>query len=49
MSDFRDTRSGSRRKFLKGLAAAGGATILGAPYISNAQAAKGHTWKVQSV
>lgn len=49
MSDFRDTRSGSRRKFLKGLAAAGGATVLGAPFISTAQAAQGHTWKVQSV
>jgi len=36
-----------RRNFLK-TAAAGGALIAGAPFISNAQAAKGKTWKVQS-
>lgn len=30
----------SRRQFLKGAAAAGGAAILGAPYIRNAEAAK---------
>lgn len=39
----------SRRSFLKGAAAIGGATILGAPFISNAEAAKGTTWKVQTV
>jgi TRAP-type mannitol/chloroaromatic compound transport system substrate-binding protein len=38
-----------RRKFLKTAAAASGAAILGAPFISNAQAAKTTTWKVQSV
>lgn len=38
----------SRRQFLKGAAAAGGAAILGAPYISNAEAAKTTTWKVQT-
>ena len=37
-----------RRNFLKGAAAMGGAAILGAPYIRNAEAAKGQTWKVQT-
>ncbi|MDH5786277.1 MAG: substrate-binding domain-containing protein [Chromatiales bacterium] len=37
-----------RRSFLKGAAAVGGATILGAPFIGNAEAAKGTTWKVQT-
>ncbi|WP_323001428.1 TRAP transporter substrate-binding protein DctP [Denitromonas sp.] len=37
----------ARRHFLKS-AAAGSALIAGAPFISNAQAAKGKTWKVQS-
>lgn len=37
-----------RRSFLKGAAAVGGATIIGAPFISNAQAAKGTTWKIQT-
>jgi len=39
----------SRRGFLKKTAIMGGATIAGAPFISNAEAAKGRTWKVQSV
>jgi TRAP-type mannitol/chloroaromatic compound transport system substrate-binding protein len=39
----------SRRQFLQASAALGGAAILGAPYIRNAEAAKGHVWKVQSV
>ncbi|MBD3671781.1 MAG: TRAP transporter substrate-binding protein DctP, partial [Gammaproteobacteria bacterium] len=38
-----------RRGFLKTAAAAGGAAVIGAPFIGNAEAAKGHTWKVQSV
>lgn len=38
-----------RRKFLTTAAAAGGAAILGAPFIRDAEAAKGTTWKVQSV
>ncbi len=38
----------SRRQFLKGAAAAGGAAILGAPYIGNAEAAKTTTWKIQT-
>ncbi|MEJ2398449.1 MAG: TRAP transporter substrate-binding protein DctP [Gammaproteobacteria bacterium] len=38
----------SRRKFLQKSAAIGGAAILGAPFIGNAEAAKGHVWKVQS-
>ncbi|MEJ2452369.1 MAG: TRAP transporter substrate-binding protein DctP [Gammaproteobacteria bacterium] len=38
----------SRRKFLQTSAAVGGAAILGAPFIGNAEAAKGHVWKVQS-
>ncbi|MEJ2347336.1 MAG: twin-arginine translocation signal domain-containing protein, partial [Gammaproteobacteria bacterium] len=38
----------SRRKFLKSAAAAGGVALLGAPYIRNAEAARGHVWKVQS-
>jgi len=37
----------NRRTFLKKTAIAGGA-IVGAPFIGNAQAAKGKTWKVQS-
>jgi TRAP-type mannitol/chloroaromatic compound transport system substrate-binding protein len=37
-----------RRKFLKSAAAAGGAAILGAPYIRNAQAAETTTWKIQT-
>lgn len=38
-----------RRKFLTAAAAVGGATILGAPYIRNAEAAATTTWKIQSV
>ena len=38
-----------RRKFLQASAALGGAAILGAPFIRNAEAAKGQIWKVQSV
>jgi TRAP-type mannitol/chloroaromatic compound transport system substrate-binding protein len=41
-------RTQGRRKFLKTAAAAGGAAILGAPYIRNAQAAKTTTWKIQT-
>ncbi|HKJ09425.1 MAG TPA: substrate-binding domain-containing protein [Gammaproteobacteria bacterium] len=41
--------AGSRRKFLKTSAGLGAAAILGAPYIRNAEAAKGQVWKVQSV
>lgn len=37
----------SRRKFLK-IGAAGAATLLGAPMISNAAAAKTTTWKIQT-
>lgn len=37
-----------RRQFLKTAAVAGGAAILGAPYIRDAEAAKGQTWKVQT-
>ena len=40
--------TGSRRQFLKGAAAAGGAAILGAPYIRDAEAAKTTTWKIQT-
>lgn len=38
-----------RRGFLKKAAAVGGVAMFGAPFIRNAQAAKGHVWKVQSV
>jgi TRAP-type mannitol/chloroaromatic compound transport system substrate-binding protein len=38
-----------RRKFIRNAALVGGAAVLGAPYIRNAQAARGHVWKVQSV
>jgi len=38
----------NRRSFLKQTAIAGGAAIVGAPFIGNAEAAKGKTWKVQS-
>jgi len=37
-----------RRKFLKSAAAVGGAAVLGAPYIRNAEAAKTTTWKIQT-
>jgi len=37
----------NRRSFLK-KTAIGGAAIVGAPFIGNAEAAKGKTWKVQS-
>lgn len=37
-----------RRKFLTAAAAVGGATILGAPYIRNAEAASTTTWKIQT-
>jgi TRAP-type mannitol/chloroaromatic compound transport system substrate-binding protein len=38
----------SRRQFLKGAAAAGGAAILGASYIRNVEAAKTTTWRIQT-
>lgn len=49
--DRKTRASNERRQFLKTAAAAtvGGAAILGAPYIRNAEAAKGTVWKVQSV
>jgi len=37
-----------RRSFLKTTAAAGAATIVGAPFIGNAEAAKTTTWKIQT-
>lgn len=39
---------GNRRKFLTAAVAAGTATITGAPFISNAQAAKTTNWKIQT-
>ncbi len=42
------TNTASRRQFLRGAAAAGGAAILGAPYVGNAEAAKTTTWKIQT-
>ncbi len=42
-------RTSARRSFLKGAAALGGASVLGAPFIGNAEAARGQVWKVQSV
>ncbi|HKK13479.1 MAG TPA: TRAP transporter substrate-binding protein DctP [Gammaproteobacteria bacterium] len=47
-SDKRSSKN-QRRTFLKQSAALGGAAVLGAPFIRNAEAAKGHVWKVQSV
>ncbi|MBD3609792.1 MAG: TRAP transporter substrate-binding protein DctP [Gammaproteobacteria bacterium] len=38
----------SRRSFMKTAAAGSAAAIIGAPYIGNAEAAKGTVWKVQS-
>ncbi|KAA6184379.1 twin-arginine translocation signal domain-containing protein [Thiohalocapsa marina] len=38
-----------RRGFLKTAAAVGATTLVGAPFIRNAEAAKGHVWKVQTV
>jgi TRAP-type mannitol/chloroaromatic compound transport system substrate-binding protein len=37
-----------RRAFLKAGTAAGGVLLLAAPYIGNAQTAKGQVWKIQS-
>ena len=45
---LQSARTPSRRKFLQLSAAAGGAAILGAPFIRNAEAAKGQVWKIQS-
>jgi len=42
------TDNKERRKFLKSAVAVGGATVLGAPFIGNAQAAKTTTWKIQT-
>ncbi|MFZ3041778.1 MAG: twin-arginine translocation signal domain-containing protein, partial [Thiobacillus sp.] len=39
----------ARRQFLKATAVAGAAAVVSAPFISNAHAAAGQTWKVQSV
>jgi TRAP-type mannitol/chloroaromatic compound transport system substrate-binding protein len=41
-------KTSSRRSFIKSAAAVGGTAILGAPFIGNAEAAKGQTWKVQT-
>jgi TRAP-type mannitol/chloroaromatic compound transport system substrate-binding protein len=38
----------SRRKFITSAAAVGAATITGAPFIGNAEAAKTTTWKIQT-
>lgn len=44
-----EPESNSRRNFLKKTGAAvGGAAILGAPFIGNAEAAKTTTWKIQT-
>ncbi len=42
-------RTAGRRTFLKNTALLGGAALLGAPFIRNAEAARGQVWKVQSV
>ena len=44
----RDKPDNRRRSFLKTTAAASAASIVSAPFISNAQAAKTTTWKVQT-
>jgi TRAP-type mannitol/chloroaromatic compound transport system substrate-binding protein len=44
----RDAEDSGRRGFLKSAALLGGAALLGAPYIRNAEAAKGQVWKVQT-
>ncbi|HPE58834.1 MAG TPA: TRAP transporter substrate-binding protein DctP [Thiolinea sp.] len=41
-------QNNSRRRFIRAAALAGGATMLGAPHIRNAEAADGQTWKVQT-
>ncbi len=46
--DKETPQTNSRRKFLTTAAAASGAAILGAPYISNAQSAKTTEWKIQT-
>ena len=48
-----DTKGGApearnRRAFLGAIAAAGGAAVLAAPHVRNAEASRGHVWKVQS-
>lgn len=48
-SDQSSRGGNGRRQFLKTAAVAGGAAILGAPYIRNAEAATTTVWKVQSV
>lgn len=42
------TADTQRRGFLKKTAVAGAATVIGAPFIGNAQAAKTTTWKIQT-
>jgi len=42
------TAKNPRREFLKAGAAVGGAAVLGAPFIGNAEAAKTTTWKIQT-
>jgi TRAP-type mannitol/chloroaromatic compound transport system substrate-binding protein len=43
-----ETNHSDRRSFLKASAAVGGAAVLGAPFIRDAQAAQTTTWKVQT-
>lgn len=45
---IKETKTTDRRGFLKKTAAVGTGTILGAPFISNAQAASTTTWKIQT-
>ena len=41
-------KASNRRAFLRTVAAAGGAAVLAAPHVRNAEAARSHVWKVQS-
>ena len=47
-SEHSGTPDNQRRSFLKTTAAVGAASIVSAPFISNAQAAKTTTWKIQT-
>ncbi|MGA7426554.1 MAG: twin-arginine translocation signal domain-containing protein, partial [Rhodoplanes sp.] len=38
----------TRRRFLEGVASAGGAAVIAAPYIRNANADETTVWKVQT-
>ena len=48
MKKKQGNRDTTRRMFIKGAGAAGGAAILGAPYVRNAEAASTTSWRIQT-